>query len=398
MTTLEFNDLSFKEEKGFVKVIFLKHFSFEIKNEELKKIGNFKIGEKFIEFDASEKRSSKFYELIDRGISDLKNIVTGKKTVYLFRGCGIPLIGNGSFGIVDRGSNLIEIKPICGCNLDCIYCSVDEKKRSVDFLIDDEYLVEELKKVLSIKKSKDIEIHIGCNGEPLLYAKLIPLVKSISEINGVTRISMDTNGTLLTENKIDELIDAGMTRFNLSLNAIDDSLAKKIAGGGFSVNHAKKIAKYIISKKANLTIAPVWMQGVNDEEMEKIILFGKEIGATLGIQNFLSYQFGKNPVKEYSMEEFYAKLSSFEKKYDVHLILKASDFGIHSDNTLSKPFDKDDIVKSVIVSYGRLPNEMIAVSKDRCISIYDTNKKIGSQVKIKITKSKHNIFSGLIVG
>lgn len=397
MTRLEFNDLRFYHENDFVKVIFLKHFYFEIKNEDLKKIADYSIGESFIDFDASEKRSSKFYELVDRGIANLKSVVTNRKTVFLYKGVRIPLIGNNSFGIVDRGSNLIEIKPICGCNLDCMYCSVDEKKRSVDFLVDNDYLVEELNKVVDLKKSNDIEIHIGCNGEPLLYANLMPLVKAISEIDKIKRISMDTNGTLLTEKIIDDLCDAGMTRFNLSLNSLDAEKAKKIAGGGFSVNHARNIAKYITSKGVKLTLAPVWMQGVNDEDMEEIIKFGKEIGADLGIQNFLSYQFGKNPVKEYSMEEFYAKLSSLEKKYDVKLILSASDFGIVTDNSLKKVFDKSDIVDAVMVSDGRLPNERIAVSKDRCISIYDTNKKIGARVKVKITKSKHNIYSGVIV-
>ena len=397
MVKLEFNDLRFEKEKTSVKAIFLKHFYFEISDSDLSKIGPYKIGSNFIDFDASEKRSAKFYELIDRGLSNLKSIVTKKKTVYLFSGCQIPLFGNNSFGVVDRGSNLIEIKPICGCNLDCIYCSVDEKRRSVDFLVDKDYMVDELKKVVEIKKSEDIEVHIGCNGEPLLYSKLIELVKDISMIPKVKRISMDTNGTLLNEKIVDELIEAGMTRFNLSVNSLDQDRAKEIAGGGFSVNHAKKIAKYIISKGVKLTIAPVWMQGVNDDDMEEIIKFGKEIGADLGIQNFLSYQFGKNPVKEYSMEEFYAKLSSLEKKYEVHLILSAKDFGIVSDETMKKVFDKDQIVDATIVSYGRLPGEMIAVSKNNCISVYDSNKKIGSRVKVKITKNKHNIYSGAVV-
>lgn len=397
MVRFDFQDLEFVQEKGYVKVIFLKHFYFDIKNEDLAKIGDFSIGKHYIEFDASEKRSLKFYELIDRGIANLKSIITGKHTVFVFRDSGIPLIGNNSFGIVDRGSNLIEIKPICGCNLDCMYCSVDEKKRSVDFLVDKDYLIDELIKVVEIKNSDSVEIHIGCNGEPLLYSKLVSLVEDISKIPKVKKISMDTNGTLLSEKIIDELISAGMTRFNLSLNTLDIDVAKKIAGCNFSVNHSKKIAEYIIKKGVSLTIAPVWMQGVNDDDMEKIIVYGKKIGADLGIQNFLSYQFGKNPVKEYPMEEFYAKLGSLEKKYNTHLILSASDFGIVADNSVKKIFDKDQIIDAIIVSNGRLPSEMIAVSKNRCISVYDTNKKIGQRVKIKITKNKHSIYSGVIV-
>lgn len=396
MAKLEFNDLEFSDDKESVKVIFLKYFYFNIEKSELLKIGGFKFDTHSIEFDASDKRSSKFYELIDRGISELKSIVTGKKTIFVHKGAGIPLIGNNSFGIVDRGSSLIEIKPVCGCNLSCIYCSVDEDKRSVDFIVDKDYLIDELKKVVTVKKH-DVEIHIGCNGEPLLYSNLILLITEIKTIPNVKRISMDTNGTLLTEKIIDELIDAGLTRFNLSLNSLDSDLAKKIAGGGFSVNHAKKIAKYIKNKRVDLTLAPVWMQGVNDNDIEEIIKLGKEINAELGIQNYLYYQFGKNPVKEIEMETFYEKLKALEEKYGIKLILKASDFHIKNDESYPKIFEKGDIVDAVLVCQGRLSNEKIAVAKDRTISVYDCDKKIGQKVRLKINRSKHNIYSAVCV-
>ena len=37
----------------------------------------------------------------------------------------IPLLGTIIFGIVDRGSNLIQIRPITTCPLDCIFCSTN---------------------------------------------------------------------------------------------------------------------------------------------------------------------------------------------------------------------------------------------------------------------------------
>ena len=38
----------------------------------------------------------------------------------------IPLIGAHLFGIIDRGTNVLQIRAITGCPLKCIYCSVDE--------------------------------------------------------------------------------------------------------------------------------------------------------------------------------------------------------------------------------------------------------------------------------
>lgn len=397
MAVLHFKDLEFIETPDKVKVLFLRHFYFDIERKDLERIGSVKVFKNSLEFDATDKRAAKFYDFLEKGLNNLTNKITGKKTVYIYKGSGIPLIGNGSFGIVDRKTSLIEIKPICGCNLSCIYCSVDEDRRSVDFLIEKDYLIDELKKVVSIKKN-EVEIHIGCNGEPLLYAPLIELVADIKMMPKVSRISIDTNTTLLSKDIADSLIDAGMTRFNLSINAFDEKLAKEISGGkGFSVKHAKEIAEHIRNRGVSVTIAPVLMNGINDDEIVKIIEFAKNIGADVGIQNFLKYQFGKNPIKEVPMSEFYKKLELLEKKHNVKLVLSAKDFGITPDTHLKKTFRKDEIVEAIIVCDGRLSNEKIAKALDRTISVFNCNKRIGSKIKIRINREKHNIYAGVCV-
>jgi uncharacterized Fe-S cluster-containing radical SAM superfamily enzyme len=64
---------------------------------------------------------------------------------------------------------------------------------------------------------------------------------------------------------------------------------------------------------------------------------------------------------------------------------------------LLKPFNKGDIIKAKIVLPGRLKNEMIAVAVNRCISVVNCNAEINSQVKLRIIKEKHNIFSAVVV-
>src|SRR5262249_16158631 len=55
-------------------------------------------------------------------------------------------------------------------------------------------------------------------GEPLLHPDLIPLMKHITRLGMTT--GMTTNGFLLTEGKLGELIDAGMGRIQLSVDAV----------------------------------------------------------------------------------------------------------------------------------------------------------------------------------
>ncbi len=45
-------------------------------------------------------------------------------------GSEIPLIGTIMFGLIDRGTNLIQVRPTSLCNLNCPYCSVDSGEES----------------------------------------------------------------------------------------------------------------------------------------------------------------------------------------------------------------------------------------------------------------------------
>ena len=229
MAKLTFQDLSFEDKNDKIRVNFLRIFYFYFSKKELKQIDDFTTNKNSIFFKniPQKKAERKFYLLLEKGFKELKNSLNNKPTIYIHKNSNIPLIGNVAFGLIDRNTNIIEIKPITSCNLKCIYCSVDEDKRIIDFIIEKDYLVEEFKKLVKFKNN--IEAHIASQGEPLLYAPLTELIKDLSKIKEVKTISIDTNGTLLTKNKVDELIKAGLTRFNFSINSLDEKIAKKIA-------------------------------------------------------------------------------------------------------------------------------------------------------------------------
>lgn len=400
MATLTFETLLFDEKEDFVNVTFLGVFEFKIEKERLKKIGDFVVSKNSISFDAENARL-KFNVLLDEGLMNLTNKITGKKTVYVHKNSGIPLIGSIAFGLIDRGTNVIEVRPISGCNIRCVYCSVDDDKRSVDFVVDADYLAEEFKKIVEFKNVSGIEAHIASQGEPTLYADLAHLIARIKQISNVSVISIDSNGTLLTKSKIDELITAGLNRVNLSINAIDESVAKNIAGigAGYSIKKVLDIADYL-SDKIELIIAPVYVPGVNDGELGKIIEFTKSLKNNnfepkCCIQNFLNYKFGRNPVKQMPFDDFFKMLKEFDFKYKLKLVIDKSDFNISPTKSLLKPFKKGDVIKAKILCEGRFPNEFLAVANGRNISI--TNPKKQGIVNIKITGDKHNLFYGVVI-
>ncbi|MEE9525554.1 MAG: radical SAM protein [Candidatus Woesearchaeota archaeon] len=397
MATLTFKDLSFEEKQDKIKVNLLRIFSVEIKKSDLETIGKFKITKNSIEFQATEaKANKKFNFILSEAFKSLKNKITKQPTIYIHQNSGIPLIGHNAFGLIDRNTSIIEVRVQTGCNINCIYCSVSQDKRPVDFVVEKDYLVQEFRKLLDHKKINQIEAHIGTQGEPLLYQPLAELIKDLSAMPEVSTIALDTNGTLLTKSKVDELINAGLTRFCFSINALDKKLAKKIANKEYNLDHILEILDYISKKDVQLILTPVWVPGINDSEIPKIIKLSKKLNSDIGIQNFLNYKFGRNPAKQMPWEEFIEKMKNLEKQHNAHLLLNfKKDFNIRQTTPLKKPFKKGDIVKAKLVSLGRLYNEKLAVAKDRVISVYNSTAPINSQIKLKITRSKHNIFSAI---
>ena len=392
---LTFENLYFGDEKEKIKVIFLKIFYFYMDKSSLKKISDFKVDKNSITFkdDSEKKVKNKFNILLEKGFSNLKNKMNNKKTIYIHQNSGIPLIGSLYFGIVDKGSSIIEVKPNTSCNLNCIFCSVDEgisSKKITDFVFEKDYLVDGLKRLIEYKGTK-VDICINPHGEPLLYADLVPLINDISKIKNVGIISIITNGTLLTESYIDDLKKAGLTQINLSINSLDPNLAKKIEGTKYyNLNHVKNIINLIRKEKINLVLAPVYLKGINDKEIEKLIEFAKEIDCKILIQNFLINKHGRNPVKGLEMDSFFNMLKNLEIKHKTKLVL--GDCGVIKTKELPLPFKKGDIIKARIVCEGRSKGEKLAVSNNRVISIPKCNKK--GIISIRITRDKYNIFYG----
>ena len=395
---LNFESISFSETESAIKCSFLKIFQFILKKEDLSSIGRYKIERNAIFFEGTsmKKAEKKFNFLLYKGFQDLTNTLTKKPTTYIHSNSGIPLIGTTYFGLVDRNTNIIEVRTITGCNIDCVYCSVDEKQRSRDFIVEKDYLIDEFKKLVAIKSCDNIEAHINPQADPFLYADFVPMINDLHSIQRVKIISVNTNATFLTEKLIDELAKAGLTRINFSINTFRKELAHKMAGAQINISRIKDLTEYA-SKKMDINIAPVYMHGWNDEDLDELIQFAKKLQTEtsfkvkVGIQNFLVYKHSKKPVKQVSWVNFYKMLDELEKKYEFDM---KPDFGIVNTKPLPLPFRKGDLIEAEVKCDGRFPGEKIAVAKDRSIVVRNCHKE--GKIRVKLTRSKDNIFVGVL--
>ncbi len=321
----------------------------------------------------------------------------------LFRvGRGIPLLGSIAFGLIDRGTNIIQVRPVSGCPLNCIFCSIDEgplsRSRFARYEVELDHLMEWFRWLVKFKGSKGIEAHIDCAGEPLLYPKLVELVAAMAEVKGVEVISMQTHGTLLDERKVDKLVGAGLSRINLSIDSLDPEKARRLSGtDAYDLERMLDMAEYIVSTRMDLMVAPVWVPGYNDEDMAKLVKFALKIGAgkrwpPLGIQKYEAHKRGRRPVRSWPFRYFYERLAQLERRYGVRLRLRRSDFNIRRMTSPPVSFQVGEAIKVKVVGPGWIKGEAMGVAGDRSVTLVDVPfVKPGMELKAMVRSNKHNI-------
>ena len=216
--------------------------------------------------------------------------------VKIDQSSGIPLLGVLPFGIIDRGTNLLQIRPTSICNLKCPFCSTSANDLNIhpnNYIVNSDYLVSWVKEVFKYKNITDGEANIDSVGEATTYPDIINLVKNLSKISEVKTISMQSNGCLLTKEKIKQL-EPYLTRINLSINAITQEKAEVLSGvKTYNLNHTLEIAEIIANSKIGLLLAPVWIPNVNDQDIIEIIKLAKKLNAKIGIQKYETYKYSR---------------------------------------------------------------------------------------------------------
>jgi len=328
--------------------------------------------------------------------------------IYVDSESRIPLFGVDFLGIIDRGTNIIEIKPLTICNLKCRYCFVSAGDYSTNFIVNSKYIVDNVKEVIHVKGEHDIEIHIAPYGEILLYNELNGLLESLWTLKGVKIISMQSNGLLLNEEIINQLNKLNLTRLNLSLNTLNVELANNLCNcSNYDVNSLLNNINLLLKSEINVLLAPVWFPGKNDgdiQEIIKLVVELRNVGYSqerigIGIQKYLLYKTGRKlkNVRPKSWNYFYQQLSKLEKQYGIKLKLGPKDFGIHKRKSIQlTSLKKDDLVDLKIVSKGRWNNECIAIINEKQGIKLLLNKPfsyseklLGQEVKAKIIKANY---------
>lgn len=124
-----------------------------------------------------------------------------------------------------RVHNNLRISVTDRCNIRCFYCMPAE---DVQFLPKQQLLTfEEIERVARVGVTLGIDRLRLTGGEPLVRRDLPQLVRALAGIPGIVDIGLTTNGILLPE-LAQPLRDAGLRRLNISLDALDPEVFRRV--------------------------------------------------------------------------------------------------------------------------------------------------------------------------
>ena len=173
-------------------------------------------------------------------------------------------------------------------------------------------------------------------GEPLLNKDIMKMISYCTERGIATYIN--TNGTILTENKSHELIDAGLGNLSISINSFNEKIFAETRSGA-SIQKVTENVKRFIEIKRNKKRPIVSFRAILMKEtepyMEELVLKSNELGIdVLYIQLFISVIADKNlcesSLTKDEINKFAEKVEKWKKQVKLQIVTES--FGKSSNN------------------------------------------------------------------
>lgn len=172
------------------------------------------------------------------------------------------------------------------CNIRCQYCMPEE---GVPLFQKTEILTfEEISTLVSWFAESGVRKIRFTGGEPTIRKNLNQLVSMINQIPGIETIAITTNGILLKE-QLPDLVKAGMTQFNISLDTLSREKFKKISLRDDFDRVMESIDFALNFPGIEVKINSVAMKHVNDDELVQMIDYFKSFPIELRFIEFMPF-------------------------------------------------------------------------------------------------------------
>jgi cyclic pyranopterin phosphate synthase len=171
-----------------------------------------------------------------------------------------------------RTVDYLRISVTDRCNERCLYCMPEGYRgwaRRPDHLT-----AAEIIRVVRAAAGLGFRKFRLTGGEPLVRDDLVELVRGMAAVPGVENIGLSTNGIRLAS-WARPLREAGVRTVNVSLDALDPALYRRITGGNLDAVLAG-IRAAVHAGYERVKLNCVLMRGVNESQLWPLVLFAAE--------------------------------------------------------------------------------------------------------------------------
>jgi len=188
----------------------------------------------------------------------------------------------------------IEVTKRCNARCDfCDYWKITDRDELTDFT--------------DVVRRFDPLVVVFTGGEPMLRRDLVPIVKSIKELPGFRYMTLLTHGGFLSEQKIKELVTAGVNQINISMNYPDARQDKERGIPGLFERLERTVPKMVREGYSVFTFASMLMVD-NMHDAEPLIRLAHSWGINIAFSGYNDLKNGNQAhfVSKVKMDEFRA--------------------------------------------------------------------------------------------
>jgi GTP 3',8-cyclase len=171
-----------------------------------------------------------------------------------------------------RAVDYLRISITDRCDERCLYCLPEGYRGWIQR--PDHLTMEEIVRLVRVAAGLGFRKFRLTGGEPLVRAGVPQLVSGMAAIPGVQAIGLSTNGTRLAA-LAKPLREAGMRSVNISLDALDPAVYRRITGGDLATVLAG-IRAAADAGFERVKLNAVLLRGLNEGELWPLVLFAAE--------------------------------------------------------------------------------------------------------------------------
>lgn len=191
-----------------------------------------------------------------------------------------------------RSINYLRLAIVDRCNLRCTYCMPEKGLawiRQSDLMTDEEML-----RICLVFTEMGVDKIRITGGEPFVRKNSIKLIQNISQLTGLTDLSITTNG-LLTGQYIPQLKEFGIKSVNLSLDTLDKERFFKITRRN-SFDKVMKTLDSLLQHDIKVKINTVVMEGENTEDIIPLTMLTKDLPVDVRFIEEMPFNGGNNDI------------------------------------------------------------------------------------------------------